>query len=173
MNGSRQLTTGMVFCGGRKIWIIIPLLLFSHCVYDPMDNRLKVFNNTNKEIYVLIEDNGKSDFGISLYYCNNFFKKYHKDSTFVKPQNLSPGNQERISIKPSQRKQNDCIYFLCADFDSLFAFTKENKEIKDFDDYSIFFYTIKQLDSLDWKVTIDSDSFVPKGATIVKSLPVE
>lgn len=173
MNGSRQLTTGMVLCGGRKIWIIIPLLLFSHCVYDPMDFRLQIHNTSNREILICADGIGSYENNIDFSYFINILKEHHKNPEFPLPETILPLNQGNSPLKPRERKDNEIISFFCADFDSLYNFSKQNREVEEFNDYTIFYFTIKQLDSLDWKVTIDSDSFVPKGATIVKSLPVE
>lgn len=172
MNGSRQLITGMVY-RGRIIGVFFPLIFFCKCVYDPMDLRLQLYNNSNREILICADGSGSIKYNIDFSFFINIMKEHHKNPEFPLPETILPLKQGKSPLKPRERKDNEIISFYCADFDSLYNFSKQNREVEEFNDYTIFYFTIKQLDSLDWKVTIDSDSFVPKGATIVKSLPVE
>lgn len=122
MTGSRQLTTGMVFLGGIKIWIIIPLLLFSNCVYDPMDFRLQIHNTSNREILICAHGSGSYENNIDFSYFINILKEHNKNPEFPLPETILPMKQGNSPLKPRERKDNEIISFFCADFDSLYNF---------------------------------------------------
>jgi len=102
-----------------SIWIIISIVIFFTGVPDPgMDNRLKLFNISNKEIsLIMIKD--------SLIYNRDIYDfaqslKNRRDY-FDKP-DIFPYSKGRLEIYDNWKKQlkiNRIFYYYLLDFDSL------------------------------------------------------
>jgi len=141
------MKTGMELLGGKnklQIVTLLFLLICNSCVYDNHNCKTKIINKTNKNLEI---PEGAYDSIEIERYINYLFKELPEKEL----------NRNSMMINDST---NYCVQYISDDhpliftainYDSLKAYRFRPSK---FHDYKIYSYSMKELDSLNWRIII-------------------
>jgi hypothetical protein len=148
----------------KKYFLTFFLLWFiNSCTIDKMDCRLVVINQMKRDIYICTT--ARSNTSEKLQCIKNFnvvLQGYKESPAELKISSTKINSRKVCCMKPGETQHAEMIYVYIFNIDSLIRSYEQKLDIEHFDDYHVLCYSIEELESLKWEITLDSLEFRDK-----------
>jgi len=140
--------------------VIFLLWIMNSCNIDVRDCRLTVVNKMQRDVYIdvtTLNDSYKKQEFIKAFNVNLLGNREYP--TQVEISSTKINDRGVHCLNPGETEHAKMFYVYIFNIDSLITNYDQKTDIERIDDYHILCYSIEELDSLKWEISIDSLAF--------------